>query len=712
MTGEFIFDWALLTLSLFNTITVLWLGLTVLLNAERRTWGVWLIGGGLLLGAAFFLSHSAIVGLGLRTSDQGVNFWWQVGWAPVIALPFIWYLTALWYAGFWDDRQAALHRRHRPWFFAAVVLAALAAALVLLTLPLPPVTQVARFDLTARPSVGGAPLLILVYPLYLVLCIGLSLDALRRPGPSGRMMGDLARRRARPWLMAVSVVQLLISLLVGWVMVWFILNLRQGSPLESPNALTFAWFDLAIDSLITTAVLLVGQAMVSYEVFTGKTLPRRGLQRYWHRAVVLAAGYSALVSGSLTLPLRPIYSLLLATFLMAVFYAVLAWRSYAERERYIHLLRPFVTSQRLYEQLLDRSVSAPLDVDVMTAFHGLCEEVLGTRLAYLVALGPLAPLVGPPFAYPGNGGDPPTLPAPSEIVANVDSPQVMCLPIDPSRYAGASWAVPLWSERGLIGVLLLGEKGDGGLYTQEEIEIARTVGERLIDTRASAEIARRLMTLQRQRLVQSQLLDRRARRVLHDEVLPQLHTAMLTLRSGGSAEPKGASETLTLLADAHRQIADLLHELPPAIAPEVARLGLIGALRQAVETELEGAFDDVTWEIEPEAEQEAQTIPSLTAEVLYYATREAIRNAAQHGRGGDASTPLHLRIAMAWRDGLEVIIEDDGKGLEPIEGSDSGNGRGLALHSTMLAVIGGSLSLESVPGAYSRVLLTLPREMW
>ena len=94
-----------------------------------------------------------------------------------------------------------------------------------------------------------------------------------------------------------------------------------------------------------------------------------------------------------------------------------------------------------------------------------------------------------------------------------------------SATAARVWAVPLWSERGLIGVLLLGDKRDGGLYTQEEIEIARASGERLIDTQASAEMARRLMALQRQRLADSQVLDRRARRVLHDDVLPRLHTA-------------------------------------------------------------------------------------------------------------------------------------------------------------------------------------------
>ena len=48
MTGSFFLDWAIMAVSLFNTILLLWLGLTVLLNAERRTWGVWLAGGGLL----------------------------------------------------------------------------------------------------------------------------------------------------------------------------------------------------------------------------------------------------------------------------------------------------------------------------------------------------------------------------------------------------------------------------------------------------------------------------------------------------------------------------------------------------------------------------------------------------------------------------------------------------------------------------------------
>ena len=93
--------------------------------------------------------------------------------------------------------------------------------------------------------------------------------------------------------------------------------------------------------------------------------------------------------------------------------------------------------------------------------------------------------------------------------------------------AGRSWRCRYGRSEQLIGLLLLGPKADGGLYTEEAIEIARDGGERLLDNLASAEMARRLMALQRQRLAESQVVDRRSRRVLHDDVLPYLHTAML-----------------------------------------------------------------------------------------------------------------------------------------------------------------------------------------
>ena len=788
----FLLDWATMSVSLFNVIVLTWLGLTVLLNSERRRWGVWLAGSGLLLGGAFFVAHTAMLGHGLRDVSAGMDFWWQVGWVPVVALPYAWYVVMLWYSGFWDDVTGVMRRRHRLLFGVATLMFVGLALLFVFFNPLPSYTELVQLSFEPlRVGLTRLQLLAVFYPIYALLCIGLSLDVVVRPGPTGRVMGDLARRRARPWLAATSFVLVAVGVIVAWAIIWLVLGALDKTVASFYNEMEplIYWFDLLTASLVAVAITLLGQAIVAYEIFTGKTLPRRGFVRQWRGALLLAVIYSAVVGASEARQEQPIVGsagLLLTTVLMSVFFALFSWRSYAERERYIDSLRPFVTSQGLFDELLatdardqgsgirdqggnnlESEIRDPQSdhsaVRILhSAFQALCHEVLGVRSAYLVAVGPLSPLVGPPLTYPASVSA--KLPPINEITSRLASPQVMYLPVDPLRWGGAAWAVPLWSERGLIGVLLLGDKWDGGLFAQEEIEIARATGERLIDTQASAQLAGRLMHLQRQRLVESQVLDRRARRVLHDDVLPLLHTALLDLMSDegrrtrdegrkavvphteastngyGSRNPQSAIHNLT---EAHHLISDLLRDMPSTAAPEIGRLGLVGALRKAVEEELAEAFDSVDWQVDPEAGKRLSDISPLAMEVMYYAAREAIRNSARYARPTDSRQALHLKIALMWREGLEILVEDDGIGIASAtdegrrrkdeggaktedgrwtmddgrwahgngaNGSNlkSGSGHGLALHSTMMAVVGGSLAVESAPGEYTRVVLSLP----
>lgn len=153
---------------------------------------------------------------------------------------------------------------------------------------------------------------------------------------------------------------------------------------------TLARFDLLISALIAIVNVVVGQAIVSYEIFTAKTLPRRGLRRQWGRALLLAAGYGSVVGWALTTQIRPVYVILLATLLMTAFFALLGWRSYAERE-----------------------------------------------WAYLIALGPLAPLAGPPLVCPERSSEPPPLPTLDEVTSQITSPAIAGVPIDPGTYGGA-----------------------------------------------------------------------------------------------------------------------------------------------------------------------------------------------------------------------------------------------------------------------------------
>src|SRR5574341_1553670 len=307
MTGNILLDWAVMAVSLFNTILTLWLGLTLLLNADRRVWGIWVAGGGLLIAGLFFISHSVIINEGFNVFSQRVDLWWHIGWWPVLALPLVWYVITLWYAGFWDTADSPLRKRQRNWFAFTIVMAVALVIMLIVANPLPSLAIDLRYDLNPTPLIGGVPLLVVGYPLYILLCIGLSFDALLRPGPSERMMGDLARRRARPWLIATAASLLGAGLIVGGIMFWITRN--AGRDLTTITY-TVAVVDLIVASIIALAILCVGQAVVVYEVFTGKALPRHGLRRHWYRAIVLAAGFATVVGVGLTFNVSPIYQLL------------------------------------------------------------------------------------------------------------------------------------------------------------------------------------------------------------------------------------------------------------------------------------------------------------------------------------------------------------------------------------------------------------------
>jgi signal transduction histidine kinase len=714
MSGNLLLDGAILSISLFNTIALLWLALTVLLNAQRRPWGVWLIGLGLAAGAFFFVSHGVIASRGLEGDLAARDTWWHLGWAPVTVAPLSWYIAMLWYSGFWEKPATeglAAWRGLRRWHSLGLVLAGAGCALVLVLLvrsnPLPNYAGLSELRLLPSLSLAGVPLLVWTYAGYMAACILLALDALRRPGPTRRVMGQQARHRARPWLVATSLTLLSVSLLVTWAMLAIVRHVETpGGPPEA-LALLVARFDLGIAFLLGYAVTLLGQAITSYEVFTGKALPRNVMRRQWYLLLVMGAVFALTLGFAVALRLPSIYTALAGGALAVGLYALLTWRTFVEREALIHRLRPFLSSPRVIERLLHEGAAGSAQRELAEPFRALCQEVLDTRQAYLFAAGPLASFAGEMFIFPPAAT---ALPASTtrELEAQAAAPgsSALYLPLDPLRAAGCEWAIPLWSEGDLAGLLVLGARTNGAPYTQEEFEAARAAAERLLDTRATATMAERLMALQRERLAEVQVIDQRTRQALHDDVLPELHTAILRLSAPAAASP-AAAEVVQLLGEAHRRLSQVIREIPVSSMVEVRRLGLFGALRRAAEIELGDSFAGLEWAISAEAEARSRELAPVVIEVLFLAAREAMRNAAHHGRGGDAARPLTLRMAAEAEQGLTLSIADDGVGLE-VAAYPPEAGHGLALHSTLMAIVGGTLEVDSSVAGTS-VRLHIPR---
>ncbi|HEY7358850.1 MAG TPA: hypothetical protein VH590_20345, partial [Ktedonobacterales bacterium] len=170
-------DWAIRAVSLFNTITLLWLGLTVLLNAERRRWATWITAGGLLIAGAFFAVHSALVGLVFTALNTQISFWWRLIWLPFIFWPYLWYLVIVAYTG-----ALRAGRQHaRAWLWIASILGCMALVVLLLPHDLPSFEELTGHGAESMPFLGGIPIVTLIYPAYSVLCFVLALSALHYP---------------------------------------------------------------------------------------------------------------------------------------------------------------------------------------------------------------------------------------------------------------------------------------------------------------------------------------------------------------------------------------------------------------------------------------------------------------------------------------------------------------------------------------------------
>ena len=700
---NWLLPWAMYAVSIFNLILLLWLGLTILLNAQERNWGTYLAGSGFLVGAIFFVLHTAALNYSLDTLLENSPIWWLILAAPVGALPFGWMVLMLWYCGYWDETHSPLRRRTR-WLFALAT-ALLVCQLVVVWVGLPrfgasPFTYAERSNITQFLSLR---LLLWLYPTFLLTCTGTALLALLRPMPPASWSREASQKRARPFLLGSSVVQLGVSLAVASALVFFavvgntaeLYNLAASrTSLYNIAGAVADWLnatDFALCAGISLAVMLLGKAVVSFEIFTGKVLPRRGFWRQWRAVVLLAAIYSALIATALGFEVEGIYPLLLSTCLLGVILAIFSHRAYTDKARATANLAPFVASGHLLGGLLAGD-EAQLRAAIDEPFRALCEDVLNAGRAMLVARGEIAPLFGAPRIYPPAM---PATPAWLELAARWgDASDVQSLPDG----CGMDYLVPL-GERGTIGALLLGPRRDGGLYTLEEIEIARAAGEHLLDSGAGATLAARLVALQRQKVAHVVTLDRGARRSLHDDILPLLHAALLF--------PDEAAEKITA---AHKGISDLLRELPAPLPLE--KRAFFEALQHEVESELAGQFDQVNWQIAPDAQIASAALPPFLASTFYFAAREAIRNAARHGRGDDMGRRLNLEVGAHCEIDLKIWISDDGVGASvgaaQTQSDNGGSGSGLSLHAALLAVAGGNLSIEHPSGGGTRVEMSLP----
>src|SRR5205814_7124587 len=108
------------------------------------------------------------------------------------------------------------------------------------------------------------------------------------------------------------------------------------------------------------------------------------------------------------------------------------------------------------------------------------------------------------------------------------------------------WVLPIYDELGLVAMLYMGPREDGGAFTDEDMDLAHACGQRILDTLGDHEAMQAVAGLLRRRIVDVKLLGAQQRRILHDDILPQMHLALLRLEAlRSSIEDTGSSASLT-----------------------------------------------------------------------------------------------------------------------------------------------------------------------
>ncbi|HEY4720747.1 MAG TPA: ATP-binding protein, partial [Anaerolineae bacterium] len=405
--------------------------------------------------------------------------------------------------------------------------------------------------------------------------------------------------------------------------------------------------------------------------------------------------------------LNPIYGLLLTTVLAVIAYAVFNWQQYLEHEAFMKRLRPFVTSLHLQDHL----VSADTEgwAESRELFTALCRAALGAERACLLFDRPTQIEAGDPrnerfdYFWPAEY---------DAVLAHVE-----VKPGEWTRLDADHWVWPLADSRGPIGRLVLGPKINGSEYTAQELQVAATCAERILDALAGEQIARVAMNLLRQRIAQVQVMSAQHKRMLHDDVLPQIHLALLkveALRNGSAVDREAQiGEASAALTQTHRRLSSLVREMSNAVPTRLESEGLAAALKSAIDHDFHDSFDRIEWQASPAASERARQLPFFASEVIFYAAQEAIRNAARHGRGSDANRKLNLSVTIECDPELRIVIGDDGVGVaaqRKIEPSN-GSGSGLLFHSTMLAVIGGALTVSDRLGGGTQVVINGPERI-
>jgi two-component system, NarL family, sensor histidine kinase DevS len=271
---------------------------------------------------------------------------------------------------------------------------------------------------------------------------------------------------------------------------------------------------------------------------------------------------------------------------------------------------------------------------------------------------------------------------------------------DEARRLGVRSAlyVPLLARGRAIGVVVIHDKlGREARFGDSDLRLAEIFAARAA---VAVDLSERVARDTVRRVIEAQEVERRRlARELHDETGQALTSILLGLSAIRAAPDEASAERAEtelkeLIVGALQNVRRLAVELRPSslddfgLVPALERLAVTLEERSGVHVALEAGLSDTR--LPPEVET-----------VVYRLVQEALTNVVKHADATDVS------IVLARRDGgVSAVVEDDGRGFAPDEvRSDA---LGLVGMRERLALLGGTLAVESTPGKGTALVAFVP----
>jgi signal transduction histidine kinase len=190
-------------------------------------------------------------------------------------------------------------------------------------------------------------------------------------------------------------------------------------------------------------------------------------------------------------------------------------------------------------------------------------------------------------------------------------------------------------------------------------------------------------------------------RELHDSTAQSLAALLLELSvlAAENTEPRlevRLARIRTIVSDVLDEVRLVAHTVHPRVLDD---LGLAAALQLLARETQERSGVQVTCAGPPNL----RSVDAACASTLYRVAQEAVGNAIRHAQA------TRVSIGIAQHHGaVELEVIDDGIGFNADDVENRRPGMGLFTMRERAALVGGRLTLQSLPGVGTRVLVSVP----